>query len=294
MRQRPDRPELVNQAAAVEADDRFVDWGGNGPLLHFAHGNGFPPGTYRRLIAELGSRYHVVSLAARPLWSPEPPSSLESWQLLADDLARGLRERGLNPVVGVGHSLGAVISLLAAAREPGLFSALVLLDPVMLSGFMSVVWKGIQVCRLSALLPLARRTRRRQERWPVRATAARAYAMMPLFRGWAPEVLEDYLDVALVPTPEGDLALRYPRESEARIFELAPASVWHELASVDVPVLFVQGERTHPRFLGARRKAARILGQELVVVVPGTTHCVPMEKPREVGQIVLSFLSEPR
>ena len=25
------------------ADDRWVEWGGKGPVLHLAHGNGFPP-----------------------------------------------------------------------------------------------------------------------------------------------------------------------------------------------------------------------------------------------------------
>ena len=28
------------------------DWGGTGPVLHLAHANGFPPGSYRKLITE--------------------------------------------------------------------------------------------------------------------------------------------------------------------------------------------------------------------------------------------------
>ncbi|MGZ3458945.1 MAG: alpha/beta fold hydrolase, partial [Archangium sp.] len=43
------------------------DWGGTGPVLHLAHANGFPPGSYRKLIEALKPRYHVFTLRSRCL-----------------------------------------------------------------------------------------------------------------------------------------------------------------------------------------------------------------------------------
>jgi len=50
-----------------ERGPRWLDWGGEGPGLHLAHVNGFPPATYRRLAGVLTSRYHVLAMEARAL-----------------------------------------------------------------------------------------------------------------------------------------------------------------------------------------------------------------------------------
>ena len=76
------------------------DWGGSGPTLHFAHANGFPPETYRKLIGELARNHHVCSMSARPLWPDVQPPTLPSWTLLAEDLAK-LRHK---PRVYISHN----------------------------------------------------------------------------------------------------------------------------------------------------------------------------------------------
>ena len=45
--------------------DLLEELGGKGPVLHLAHGNGFPPGTYRLFAQALAARHHVVALPAR-------------------------------------------------------------------------------------------------------------------------------------------------------------------------------------------------------------------------------------
>jgi hypothetical protein len=47
-----------------------------------------------------------------------------------------------------------------------------------------------------------------------------AYRDRRVFAGWAPEAFEDYLDAGFVDAPGGGVRLRYPREWEARIFDL--------------------------------------------------------------------------
>jgi len=268
----------------------WTDWGGEGPILHLAHGNGFPPGTYRRLAEELCARYHVLSAAARPLWHPGRPAELRDWQTLAGDLREQLMGRGLGQVVGVGHSLGAVTTLLAANVEPGLFSAVVLLDPVLLSGLGSLAWRAMKALGLRRLLPIARGARRRRDRWPSRSVARAAWARLPLFATWDEQVLDDYVDAGLAAAEDGGVRLRYAREWEARVFEVAPHDAWTELARLQVPAGLVQGERTDPFLRPAAARARQVLGADRVLVVPGTSHFLPMERPADVAQAVIQTL----
>jgi sigma-B regulation protein RsbQ len=104
-----------------------------GPTLVLAHGFGCDQNLWRLVVPLLADRFRVVlfdhvgagrsDLAA---WSEERYSSLEGY---AEDVLEILRELDLGPAVFVGHSVAAMMGVLAALREPGLFSGLVLLAP---------------------------------------------------------------------------------------------------------------------------------------------------------------------
>jgi sigma-B regulation protein RsbQ len=59
-------------------------------------------------------------------WRPERYATLDGY---ADDVLRICAELDLGPVVFVGHSVSAMIGVLAAVREPERFSKLILLGP---------------------------------------------------------------------------------------------------------------------------------------------------------------------
>jgi pimeloyl-ACP methyl ester carboxylesterase len=272
----------------------WQDWGGSGPALHFAHANGFPPGTYRKLIDELTNHHHVFSMAARPLWPDSRPQVLRDWSPLAEDLRAGLESRGLRGVVGVGHSLGAVISLLASASDPGLFSAVIAVDPLILTGAHSLFWGSLKAVGLSGRVGIVRGARRRRELWSDRDEVRSSYSNKKIFAGWDPEVLEDYLDTGVVDLADGGVHLRYPREWEARIFAAAPHNLWAELRKVSVPTLFVQGEHSDT-FLGATRlRVEREVSGSRTAVMADSSHFVPMERPRELARVIVEFLGSIR
>ena len=274
----------------MSTDPVWRDWGGSGPTLHFAHANGFPPGTYRKLIDELTNHHHVFSMAARPLWPDSRPQVLRDWSLLAEDLRAELDRRGERGIVGVGHSLGAVISLLAAAADPGLFSAVVAVDPLILTGVHSLFWGTVKAVGLGARISLVRGARRRRELWLDGGEARATYANKKVFASWDPEVLDDYLDAGLVDLPEGGVRLRYPREWEARIFAASPHDLWSQLKKVSVPTLFVQGEHSDTFLDAARARVERDVPASLTAVVADSSHFVPMERPRELARMIEEFL----
>ena len=281
---------MVTEESVARGKPLWHDWGGTGPVLHFAHGNGFPPGTYRKLISELGKSHHVVSMSARPLWSDSKPQVLRDWSVFAEDLRAELGRRGLRGIIGVGHSLGAVTSLLAEASDPGLFSAVVAVDPIVLTGGRALFWGTVKAVGLAGRINLVRGARRRRELWSDRAEARNTYSGKKIFASWDPEVLDDYLDAGMVDLPQGGVRLRYPRECEARIFSAAPHDLWAELQKVSVPTLFVQGESSDTFLDAARARVEREVPASLTVVVADSSHFLPMERPAELARVIKEFL----
>ncbi|MGK3201486.1 alpha/beta fold hydrolase [Amycolatopsis sp. MEPSY49] len=105
----------------------------DGPVVLLAHGFGCDQNLWRLVVPALAERYRVVLFdhtgAGRSdlsAWTPERYGTLDGY---ADDILALCRELGLTDVVLVGHSVSAMIAVLAANREPKRFAKLVLLTP---------------------------------------------------------------------------------------------------------------------------------------------------------------------
>jgi pimeloyl-ACP methyl ester carboxylesterase len=267
------------------------DWGGSGPVLHFAHANGFPPATYRGLIEVLKSRYRVVSLRTRCLMPGTEPGQMRGWEELADDLVRGLRAHGLEGVIGVGHSVGGVCTLLGSVASPGLFRSVVALDPVLFTGGRFWLVRAAVLLGLSGKIPPASLARRRRAHWSSREEAAASYRRKPLFRGWDPECFQDYLTHGLTEAPGGGFQLTISPAWEARIFETWPHGVWKQLRSVSVPTLVLRGGDSDTLTPAALERVRRTLPGVRTEELPGASHLFPLERPEACGRRVLDFLT---
>jgi pimeloyl-ACP methyl ester carboxylesterase len=260
-------------------------------VLHFAHANGFPAASYRCLIDRLTGSFRVLSMEARPLWSDQDPSSLRSWTPLVDDLVAGIRQKGLNGVVGVGHSLGGVLTARAAAIDPSLFSALVLIDPVIFTRPRSWWWAGLKVAGQTGRVRLIRGARERREHWPDIDAVRASYRTKATFRHWTDECLDDYLLSGFLAGHDGGIRLRYPREWESRIFEVCPADLWRSLRKIRVPVLFLRGENSDTFLRTAARRATREMANARAAEVEGTSHFLPWEAPDTTADEIRRFVA---
>lgn len=281
-------PETHGVPSSAGGD--WLDWGGDGPLLHLAHANGFPCGTYTPLAELLTDRFHVVATPARPLWPGSDPLSIDGWEPLAEDLVRGLHTRGLSGIVGVGHSLGGVMTAMAAAADPTLFRGVVLIDPVLFAGFRAVLWGAMKRFGLADRLPLVKLALRRRERWDSAAQVRASYDGKAIFRTWQSRCLDAYVDHGVVPHPEGGVTLRYPREWEAQVFRTSPHDAWPRLRGIRVPLLALRGAESDTFLPVAARRLRRCVRGARVVDVPGTTHFVPMEQPEVVARHIRDFV----
>ena len=232
----------------TRATHLLQDLAGRGPLLHLAHANGFPPGAYRLLAEALAGAYHVVALPTRPLWPGNPPPEGISWRRLAGDLLQAMEALDWRDIVAVGHSLGGVLTLWAAGaalnRRPGLFRALVLVDPVILPPHW--LW-GLRLLRRLGLEhrgPLVQRALRRQVTWPSRQACFDDYRGKQVFARWSDTALWDYVNSGTVLEADGAARLRYPREWEAHLFASVPVDIWRHVPPLPLPVLLLRGEHS--------------------------------------------------
>jgi len=111
-----------------------INIAGSGPAtMVFAHGFGCDQSMWRLLAPGYGERfrtvtYDLVGSGASDL-SAYDRDRYGSLQGHADDLIDVIRDSAEGPVVFVGHSVSAMIGLLAGIKAPGLFAAHVMLGP---------------------------------------------------------------------------------------------------------------------------------------------------------------------
>jgi len=277
-----------------------MELGGEGQVLHLALANGFPPQTYLPLLRPLLTDHRAVCLLPRALWPDEPvPTVLRDWESLADDLLQGLAQHNLQPVIGVGHSFGAVASILACLREPSRFSALVLLDPTILPEEALQAFEEFRASGGVSEFPLVRgalrRTRHFPDRqyFPDRQAAATYWRNRTLFQNWPEESFQLYVEHGTRSAAAGGVELVWSPEWEAHYFSTLYTPIWKrlpDLATLSIPVLTLRGGDSDTFYPDAAARFQSILPNATLVEIPGHGHLFPQTAPTETAIIIRDWL----
>jgi pimeloyl-ACP methyl ester carboxylesterase len=271
----------------------FLDWGGPGQAAHFLHGNGFCAGAYAPFVRHLAGKLHITASDIRGHSGSEFETieRIRNWRVFAEDLALLVRGTQTPPVIGMGHSLGAVASAIAAASYPDLFKALILIDPVFLPP--STLWKaaGMRLLGLARTGPRAARARSRRRVFNGKADAFRYFVSRGIFKSWSPEFVQAYLECGLLEKDERTAVLRCDPELEAQIFESVPLDVWRQCRKIGCPVLAVRGARSDVFSKESAERLTRTVADCEVVTVPDCGHFPPMEKPEPCAAVIRDYVA---
>lgn len=262
------------------------------PILHFVHANSYPAGTYRVFFGHLARHYDVQALPMHA-HNPAYPVS-DGWPALVQELIDELTARYTQPVVLVGHSMGGVLSLMAAKARPELVRAVVLLDAPVLTGWRASLLRLMKRIGAEKRFSPARFSEKRRNLWPSAEAAYAHYAAKSLFAAWAPGMLRDYVEHGTVPHPEG-VTLRFTREAETAVYRTLP----HDLGRMvrypfPVAVGFIGGASSVECRQAGMRATRRLVGRHFMQIPGG--HLFPMEHPaaaaKAVHTMIQNLLSE--
>ena len=272
----------------------YLDWGGNGLPVHFLHGNGFCAGTYTPFIRYLIGDLHILASDVRGHGGSDQPGvdRIRHWDIFAEDLKDLVEQKMSAPVVGIGHSLGAVATYIAAAQYPHLFNAIILIDPVILPHRMLWLLAALKLLGLRGVIPLAKMARRRRRLFKGKQEALKLFAAgRGIFKNWSKEFVQAYLECGLLEKDEKTAVLNCDPELEAQIFESIPLNVWQYAKKIRCPVLAIRGELSDIFVADvAERLKGRIADYELQTV-SRTGHFPSMEKPQESAHLILDFVN---
>lgn len=264
----------------------------NRPTLVFTHANSYPPGCYRLLLeAWQAAGWPVLPTPMLGHQAQHPPTP--NWPHLLDELLANV-DHTLPPgapVVFVGHSLGGLLSLMAATRRPAQARAVVQLDSPYISGWRAGFVRFGHLTGLAHRVPPASIAHQRREHWPDRESLERHFLSKPLFQAWDTRVLGDYLREGFEPDPErGGWRLRFHRAVEAHIYATLPHNLSGFVRRLHAPLGFVAGTRSREMRQGGLAATRALVGPAHFHEINGT-HLFPFERPLETAAAVLRLLS---
>jgi pimeloyl-ACP methyl ester carboxylesterase len=256
------------------------------PLLHFTHGNSFPAGVYRRFLDGLRDDYDVR--ATDMVGHDETFPVSDGWPGLVAELIAQL-ESYPEPAILVGHSLGGMLSLMAAKQRPDLARCVVMLDSPVVAGWRAWLLRVAKERRWDDSFSPAKASQRRRTVWPDAEAAYQHFVSKPIFAAWAPGVLADYMEHGLMTHPDG-VQLRFSREVETDIYRSLP----HHLGALvrppfPVPIGFVGGDDSvelRQAGLGATR---RLVGRHFSEIKG--SHLFPMESPELAATLTREMIA---
>lgn len=248
--------------------------------IHFAHSNGFPALTYRYFLDQL--KPHDVQYLPK-FGHDHNYRPRFNWMPLADQLIASI-EQQQKPVIALGHSLGAVVSLYAYYRRPDLFKGLIMMDPPFFGLPMRMLLFGSRLLGISGrLIPPAKKTRKRKSRWDSREQAAESLREKPLFKNFHPEAFNDYIRYGLVESDAGGVELDFSVQEEYKIFKHTP--FWLGPGKIDVPSYYLYSNRfeigSPESILELQQKFHKT---EFIPIDAG--HMFPMEQPERTAELV--------
>lgn len=265
-----------------------VDWsGGQGPPALLMHANGFVPRAYTPLLQALSPHLQIEAMATRgQLGFPVPKRGFD-WSDIGYDLGQWLTRTKSEPVVGIGHSMGATSLIYAAHRYPQAFRALVIIEPASTFAHLALLVRLLPFFVLKKIHPMRGAVQKR-DRWPNQAEFLKSCTRSGLYRHFDQTAMQAIAEHLIEPC-EGGVQLVYPKAWEAYNFSRVCDPI-PTLRRLNVPVIgiraadsFFMNERYWQRF-----RSAPSMRWQTSLLEYG--HLLPLEGPQDCARAVIRGL----
>ncbi|RZI39994.1 alpha/beta fold hydrolase [Herbaspirillum sp. HC18] len=258
----------------------YVRESGTGPGVVCLHANASTSGQWRALIDLLAPRFHVLAPDSYGSGkSPEWPS--DSVITLRDEVAfiESALVRAGSRIAMVGHSYGAAIALIAALSHPDRVRALALYEPTL---FAVVDAESSPPNEADGIRDAVARAVQALESGDKDGAAACFIDYWMGSGSWArtPDLQK---------APIADSVANVRRWAHALFTEPTPLSAFR---SLDVPVLYMLGDRSTPSAHAVARLLTSVLPKVEVIEFEGAGHMGPVTSATQVNPVIERFLDQ--
>ena len=253
------------------------------PPLLFSHATGFHGRVFDPIARELTASHHCVTFDYRGSGDSTLPFNWDvRWAAFGDDALAATRYAAKGgAVIGFGHSMGGTALVMAALREPNLFRALILFEPIIFPTQQSEPNSEPNKNRNF----LAEGARRRRTTFASVEDALANYGAKPPLNSLHPEALSAYVNFGFSRQQDGTVILKCSPEYEARTYDSgASHGTWDHLANLAVPTWVISGENDGPASI-APLIAAEIPGSHFMKY-GDLGHFGPMQDPQRFAELI--------
>lgn len=272
----------------------------NAKRIHLLHGTGFSAMTLAAMASQLPSDWSIwLTDVPGHGGSTQPTTQMPNWQKMANTVADAIYQQANvkedGPLIGIGHSMGGVLTLLAANKYPDLFSEIILLDPVLFQSEMIIAQQLMRVTGVWRQRAMVKSVANRTAVWPNFEAMKLNIASKPFYKTWHPQVIEDYCRYSTVKlnNQADDLTLSCAPSWEASIFGSYPKGLWQAVRNIAIPVQILVANKSYFFIPKAVKRAAKV-NKHIQWQTFGQYHCFPMEEPAETAEVITNMLSTKR
>lgn len=260
------------------------------PLIHFAHANGVPARVYQKLFDGLSHQFEIIYI---PLIGTDQRYPVDNhWESMTQQVIDSIVQKSKGrKVIGLGHSLGAVLTFKAALKRPDLFEQVIMMDPPLILGKESLILHMTKLLKLKAVdsMSPAALSLRRRDQWDSREQAAELLRAKGFYQAFDTDCFQDYIHYALTDDPvRGGVELTIPKMTEVQVFRTNPSLWWMPQSKPQVPVQLLVASKGP--FLPRKfpQKAEKKFAAPFQVFEGG--HMFPLERPTEVAELINNMI----
>ncbi len=274
----------------------LLHWDGPGPALLIVHANGFSGGTYAPLARALQDKgYNVMALDQRGhgRTPAEWTSAKHSWYTFGSDLAALVKEAS-EPIHLIGHSLGGLAAIYAAAEKPKHLASIALLDPTMFGPQFYLYFNVLKWTGLWQKIPMIQNTIHRTTHWNNHEEIFRHYRPKKVFAAFSNEFLWSYILSATKTAPAGGVDLACDKMVEAALFETTPHYIFGSLKKIATPppTILLYGEHSYIVSKASVLTFKHTWPMAKAEEIPGGCHFFPMSHSDYVAFLLDNFFRE--
>ena len=250
--------------------------------IQFAHANGFPAPCFNTVFEAIEhAEIHYVERMGHNQFPLD--GNLEN---LALELIASIEQRFNQPIIGIGHSTGGVLLLIAASIKPQLFKNLILIEPILYHPWKrKLIWL-MKNMGLSNYIGPAKRTLKRRSVFQSREVAKAYFESKPLFQAFHKNCFIDYLQHGLKQTDKG-YELTFSKAIEAEIYRSTYTKLPPGLEKLKATLIYGKHSKMFGK-MDANWWKKTFPNFDVITVDAG--HLFPLEQPIRTASLINSIL----